>query len=239
LEFAVDRHLKKVAKSDEFKQQVWHGIDFLTQHPAEIKKYGALALAVLVVSGGAYFYIHHQAEVREQALVQALTVHDATVGPNVQATNLHFATEDEKNKAMEKAFREVATKYHGTQEGAIASMNLGQELIDKGDLVGGEKEFKDIADNAPSAYSSQAALALAQLYAIEGKTGDAEKLLNNLIKNPTVTVSKEEAQLALAKVKAKTDPDAARKMLEGLRTERAAISKAALAALGELAAVNR
>jgi lipopolysaccharide biosynthesis regulator YciM len=239
LEFAVDRHLKKVAKSDEFKQQVWHGVDFLTEHPAEIKKYGAIALAVLVVAAGSYFYIHHQAEAREQALVQALTVHDATVGPNVQATNLHFDTEVEKNKAMEKAFREVATKYHGTQEGAIASMNLGQEMIDKGDLAGGEKEFKDIVDNAPPAYSPQAALALAQLYAIEGKTGEAEKLLNDLIKNPTGTVSKEEAQLALAKVKAKTDPDAARKMLEGLRTERAAISKAALAALGDLASVNR
>jgi predicted negative regulator of RcsB-dependent stress response len=239
LEFAVDRHLKKVAKSDEFKQQVWLGLDFLKDHPAEIKKYGAIALAVLVLAGGSYFYIHHQADARETALTEALKIHDATVGPMVQPTNLHFDTEDEKNKATEKAFREVATKYHGTQEGAIASMNLGQELIDRGDLAGGEKEFKDVADNAPPAYSSQAALALAQLYAMEGKTADAEKLLNNLIKNPTVTVSKEEAQLALAKVKAKTDPDGARKILEGLRTERAAISKAALAALGELSGVNR
>ena len=53
--------------------------------------------------------------------------------------------------------------------------------------------------------------------------------------NPTITVSKEEAQLALARVKAKTDPDGARKILESLRTERAAISKAAMSALGELA----
>ncbi|MGA3185837.1 MAG: tetratricopeptide repeat protein [Bryobacteraceae bacterium] len=235
----MDRHLKKVAKSDEFKDQVWHGVDFLSGHTAEMKKYGAIALAVLVLAGGSYFYIHHQAEVREEALAQALKVHDATVGSDVRSTNLHFATEDEKEKAVEKSFRDVATKYHGTQEGAIASMNLGQMLIDKGDLAAGEKEFKDVADNAPPAYSSQAALALAQLYAIEGKQAEAEKLLNSLIKNPTVTVSKEEAQLALAKVQAKTDPAAARKILEGLRTDRSAISKAALSALGELAAANR
>ncbi len=235
----MDRQLKKVVKNDEFKEQVWHGIDFLSAHPAEIKKYGGIALAVLLVAGGIYFYVNHQSQVREEALAQALKVDDATVGPNVQQANLHFNTQEEKDKASEKAFREVAAKYPGTQEGAIASMNLGQAAVDHGDLAGGEKQFKDIVDSAPAAYASQAALALAQLYNIEGKTADAEKLLNNLIKNPTVTVSKEEAQLALAKVIAKTDPDKARKMLEGLRTERAAISKAAMSALGDLSGLSQ
>ena len=235
----MDRHLKKVAKSDEFKQQVWHSVDFVKDHQAEAKKYGAIALAVLVLAGGSYFYIHHQAEAREEALAQALKVHDGTVGPNVQAANLHFDTQDAKDKAVDSAFREVTTKYPGTQESAIASMNLGQEAIDKGDLAAGEKLFKDVADNAPPAYASQAALALAQLYASEGKPADAEKILNELIKNPTVTVSKEEAQLALANVEAKTDPAAARKILQTLSTERAAISKAALTALGELNNPNR
>jgi predicted negative regulator of RcsB-dependent stress response len=235
----VDRHLKKVAKSDEFKQQVWHGIGFLTDHPAEIKKYSGIALAVLLLVGGGYLYITHQAAAREEALAQALRVHDATVGPNAQGTSLHFDTQEEKDKAMEKAFREVASKYHGSQEGAIASMNLGQEAIDRGDTAAGEKEFKDVADHAPPAYASQAALALAQLYDSEGKTSEAEKLLNDLIKNPTVTVSKEEAEIALAKVRAKTDPDGARKMLQALSTARPAINKAALTALGELNSVNK
>jgi len=238
LEFAVDRQLKKVVKSDEFKDQVWHGIDFVKAHPAEIKKYGGIALAILVVAGGSYLYLRHQGDAREEALAQALKIHDATFGANVQTTNLHFDTQAEKDQAMQKAFRDVVTKYHGTQEAAIAGMNLGQEAVDRGDTASGEKEFLDIANSAPPAYSSQAALALAQLYAIEGRTAEAEKLLNNLIKNPTVTVSKEEAEIALARVKIKTDPDAARKILEGLRTERAAVSKAALAALGDLAGVR-
>jgi predicted negative regulator of RcsB-dependent stress response len=231
----VDRQLKKVVKNDEFKQQVWHSIDFVKHHTDDAKKYGAIALAVLLVAGGTYWFIHHQADVREEALAAALKIDDATVGSNVQAANLHFNTQQEKDQATQKAFGEVAAKYHGTIEGAIATLNLGQAAVDRGDLPGGEKYLKDMVDSAPSAYSSQAALALAQLYAIEGKTADAEKVLNNLIKNPTVTVSKEEAQLALAKVKAKTDPDGARKILESLRTERSAISRAAMTALGELA----
>jgi predicted negative regulator of RcsB-dependent stress response len=231
----VDRQLKKVVKNDEFKEQVWHGIDFLQHHTADAKKYGAIALAVLLVAGGTYWFIHHQADVREEALAAALKIDDATVGSNHQPANLWYQTQQEKDAASHKAFSEVASKYHGTIEGAIATMNLGQAAVDHGDMAAGEKYLKDVVDSAPAAYSSQAALALAQLYAIEGKNADAEKTLNDLIKNPSITVSKEEAQLALAKVKAKTDPDGARKILEGLRTERAAISKAAMNALGELA----
>jgi len=234
----VDRQLKKVAKTDEFKQQVWHGIDFISGHPAEFKKYGAIALAVALLAGGIYFFIRHQAEVREAALVEAIKVDDATVGGNNQPSAVHFNTQPEKDQAVAKAYAEVAAKYHGSQEGAIAAMNLAQTAVDKGDTAGAEKTLKDVIDSAPAAYASQAELTLADLYTGQGKYPEAEKLLNDLIKNPTVTVSKEEAQLALARLKAKTDPAAARKMLEDLRTQRPAISKAAMNALGELAAAG-
>ncbi len=234
----MDRQLKKVVKNDEFKQQVWHGIDFVKDHTAEAKKYGAIAVAVLVVAGGIYFYINHQADAREEALAQALRIDQGTVGANTQPANLHFDTQEEKDKATEKAFRDVAAKYPGTQEGAIAMINLGQAAVDRGDLAEGEKDFKKVVDSAPAAYSSQASLTLAQLYDIEGKTAEAERLLNNLIKNPTITVSKEEAELALARVKAKSDPDGARKLLEDLQKGRNSISKAAVSEMAEILGRN-
>lgn len=235
----MDRQLKKVAKTDEFKQQVWHGIDFITEHPAEFRKYGAITLAVALLAGGTYFFIHHQAQAREEALAAALRVDDASVGANPQPAPMHFNTQQEKDQATQKAYAEVAAKYHGTQEGAIAALNLAQAAVDRGDTAAGEKQLKDLMDSAPAAYASQAALTLSDLYAAQGKYADAEKILNDLIKNPTVTVSKEEAQLALARVKAKTDPAAARKMLEDLRTQRPAISKEAMAALGELSTASQ
>ena len=234
----MDRQLKKVVKSDEFKQQVWHSVDFVKDHTAEVKKYGAIALAVLLVAGGVYFYISHQSDTREEALAVALRIDQGTVGADNQPANLHFNTQDEKDKATEKAFREVANKYPGTQEGAIALINLGQAAVDRGDLTEGEKDFKNVVDSAPTAYASQAALALAQLYDIEGKTAEAEKLLDNLIKHPTVTVSKDEAELAMAKVKAKTDPAAARKILEDLQKSRNAVSKAAVSEMAEIMGRN-
>jgi predicted negative regulator of RcsB-dependent stress response len=238
LEFAVDRQLKKVVKNDEFKEQVWHGIDFVKDHTAEAKKYGAIALAVLVVAGGIYFYINHQADAREEALAVALRVDQATVGSNVQDANLHFDTQELKDKATEKAFREVANKYPGTQEGAIALINLGQGAVDRGDMAEGEKDFKSVVDSAPAAYASQAALALAQLYNIQGKTSEAEALLDKLVKNPTISVSKDEAQLALARIKVRTDRAGACKMLQNLQTGRNAVSKAAVSEAGEICAGN-
>ncbi len=234
----MDRQLKKVVKNDEFKQQVWHSIDFVKDHTAEVKKYGGILLALLVVAAGTYFYINHQADAREEALAHALRVAQATVGSNVQAANMHFDTQEEMDKAVEKAFREVATKYPGTQESAISLINLGQAAVDKGNLAEGEKDFKAVVDSAPDAYASQAALALAQLYQIEGRNADAEKLLDNLIKNPSVTVSKEEAQLTLAKVIAKSDPARARKLLEELQKQRTTISKTAVSELAEIMGRN-
>jgi predicted negative regulator of RcsB-dependent stress response len=191
-------------------------------------------LAVIVVVAGIYFYNSHQAATRGEALAQALRVDDATVGADTQPSNLHFNTKEEKDKARTKAFADVAAKYHGSQEGAIAAMYLASDVADKGDLVNAEKQFKDIMDSAPKDYAALARLSLAQIYEGEGKNAEAEKLLRYAVANPTATVSKEEATIELAKFIGKTDPAQARKMLEPLRTERASISRAAVNALGEL-----
>jgi predicted negative regulator of RcsB-dependent stress response len=235
----VDRQLKKVVKQDEFKEQVWHSVDFVKAHLEEIKKYGGIALAVVVVAGGIYFYIRHQSEAREQALSQAFRIEAAGVGPNGDGSAIHYNTQEEKDAAAEKAFAQVASTYPGTQEGAIALMNLGQAASDKGNLALSEKDYKTVVDSAPAPYASQAALSLVQIYQIENKDGEAEKLLENLDKHPTLSVSSEEAELMLARIIAKTDKDRALKMLDKLRgSKRASISKAAVSATGEVLGQN-
>jgi predicted negative regulator of RcsB-dependent stress response len=98
-----------------------------------------------------------------------------------------------------------------------------------------EKVYKDVIDSAPAAYASVAQLSLAQIYVGEGKTADAEKLLRALMNKPTVFVSKEQATLALTEILAKTDPAAAKKLLDPLRqSPRATISQAAITQSGEM-----
>jgi hypothetical protein len=75
---------------------------------------------------------------------------------------------------------------------------------------------------------------LAQVYASEGKVADSEKLLREIMNNPTVTVSKEQATLTLARILSRTKPDEARKLMEPLRTQTGAVSRIAINEMTEL-----
>jgi predicted negative regulator of RcsB-dependent stress response len=85
-------------------------------------------------------------------------------------------------------------------------------------------------------YGSLAKLSIAQALQGEGKTADAEKILRDLVANPTRLVSKEQAILALGRAIADTKPDEALKLLEPLRTERSGIARNAIAVLGDITA---
>jgi len=230
----LKRITRKNLKSDKFAEEVTTIWDWTAEHKTEVVRYGSIALAVVLIAAGIFYYLRYQANQREDALAAALRIDNATVG-QAQPGVMNFATEDEKKKAWDKAFTELASKYHGTQEGAIAEMYLASAADDKGNLAEAEKRYKDVMDSAPTAYSSMAGIALAQVYMAQGKTADAEKILRNYIAHPTVTVSKDEATIQLAYVIAKTNPDEARKMLEPLRADRTAVSKAAIQALGDIA----
>jgi predicted negative regulator of RcsB-dependent stress response len=95
-----------------------------------------------------------------------------------------------------------------------------------------------VVDSAPKDYAALARMSLAQLYGSEGKVPEAEKLLRQIIDQPTSTVSKEAAQLTLAQVLAKSKPDEARKLIMPLVAitgeSRGAIIRAAVALNGEL-----
>jgi predicted negative regulator of RcsB-dependent stress response len=97
-----------------------------------------------------------------------------------------------------------------------------------------EKHFKIVVDSGNRNYSSMAKLALAQVYASEGKLGDGEKLIQSVIDHPTDLVSKEQASLALGELIRSTDPQRALKILEPLRSSpRGSVSKAAITAVSE------
>jgi predicted negative regulator of RcsB-dependent stress response len=193
---------------------------------------------VVLLAAGIYFYIGHQATAREEALAQALRVDDAAVGAQPSQGNLHFNTEAEKDAAYQKAFVDLASKYHGSQEGAIANMYLAQAAADKNNLDQSEKLYKDVADSAPKAYAAMAKMALVQIYESQGKDGEALKILNDLKANPAITVSKEEAMIEIARLESKKDLQKALTMLDGLKTERSAVSKAAMQAYADVSGMN-
>ena len=237
LECFVDSKTRKNLKKDAFTEEMKHGFEFMTEHTADVKKYGAIAAAVIVLAAAIFFYMRYQADAREKALAEAMNIDKAHVGPAPPGV-LSYPTQEEKDKARSKALSDLVTKYGGTQEGAIAEFYLASDAVEKGALPDAEKRFRTVVDSAPDAYASLAKLSLAKVLSAEGKDSEAEKLLRDLIAHPSMTVSKDEATIVLATVIGKTNKDEARKMLEPLRAERTAVSRAAVQALGEVAGLQ-
>jgi predicted negative regulator of RcsB-dependent stress response len=233
----VDRATRKELKGDKFAEEVFDVFDWASVHKAEVVRYGAIILAVVAIGIGYFFYNRSQADVREQALADALRTEDGMVGGDTgqQPAVLHYATQDEKDKAVIKAYNDVASKYSGSTEGSIAAIALANVAANKGDMAEAEKRYRAVADNGPKAYASMARLALARVLVSENKTAEAEKILKDLQNDPTITVSKETATLALAQAMAKSDPAGALKMLDPLRTSpHQAVSRVAVTEYGQI-----
>lgn len=231
----MDRATRKGLKSDKFALEVQHGVQYVTGHRQMLTRWGTIAAAAIVVVLGIYLYLRYQQGVRQEAFQVAQRIEDGTVGPAQSEYAVAFPTQADKDKAAEKAWTDLVAKYPGSQEAVVAEFYLGGHAADKGNLQEAAKRFQIVIDDGGPAYSSLAKLALAQIYASQGKIDDARKLLQTMIDHPTATVSKDQATITLAHILAPTNPQAARKLLEPLRgSDRAAVSRAALTALSEL-----
>jgi len=232
----MDRHTRKELKTDKFAQGVGTGFEFIAEHRGQAARWGAIALAVVVIAAGIWLYRSQQATQRTELLAKAMQVDDATAA-TPQPPRLNFPTAEEKEKARIAAFTDVAVKYPGSQEAAIAQLAVAAAQADKGHVDEALKTFQNIMNTAPDPYNSVAKLSLAQIYISQGKTDEAEKLLRQLVDNPTIFVSKEQATLDLGQLLAKKNPAEARKLLEPLsQSKRTVISRAAVAAMSNIAA---
>lgn len=230
------RLTRKELKSDKFALEVQHSVEYVSEHRQQLIRWGGVGVAVVILVVAFFIYRTHERGVRQEALHHAMQVQNALVGQ--QAPNefmLSFPTDADRQKAATQAFTDVASKYSGTEEGALAEYFLGTNSADTGNYADAEKHLKRVIDNGNANFSSIAGLALAKVYASEGKLTDGEKLIQSVIDHPTTLVSKEQATLALGQLVAPTDPQRARKLIEPLRSSpRGAVSRAAITAIGDL-----
>src|SRR3984885_15822591 len=187
------------------------------------------AVAVVLIVIGIFWYRSYQHNARQEALHATMLIQNSQVGPSQSQYVVSFPTADARETAVVKAWRELAAKYPGTEEGDIAEFFLGTNAADVGNLPEAAKHFQAAIDSGSGPYASEAKLALAQIYAAQGKVNDGVQLIQSVIDHPTVMVSKDAATLALAELLKASDPQRAKKLLDPLRTStRAAVSKAAI-----------
>jgi predicted negative regulator of RcsB-dependent stress response len=234
----VDKVHRQELKHDKFVEQVGHTVEYAAAHRQQMVRYGLIALAVLVVGLGTYFYMRYQAGQRQLALADALQVQQAVVGEQANPFVKTFSTEKAKTDAANKAWQDLIARYGGSDEAMVAHFYLGINAADTGDLKSAEQHLKQVADSGDDTYASQARLSLANVYEATGRLDEAEKVLRQIIDDPSVLVTKEQATLALARVMSAKNPQEARKLLEPLRTASGAVSRAAISALGEIPAAK-
>jgi predicted negative regulator of RcsB-dependent stress response len=230
----VDRLTRKELKSDRFALEVQHSIRVVSEHRQQLIRWGTIAGVVLILVIGVVVYRNHEHNVRQEALHDAQQLQNANIGPQMNEYSISFPTQADRDKAVTKAFTELAAKYPGTDEGLIAEFFLGTNAADQGRLSEADKRLKQVADSS-SSYSALAKVSLAQVYAGEGKQAEGEKLLQSLIDHPTSLVSKESATILLAELVQSKDPQRARKLLEPLRSSpRSSVSRVAINALSDM-----
>jgi len=226
---------RKELKTDKFVLEFEHGVELFTEHRQQITRWGSIVAGVAIVVIAIFMYRSHEHNVRQDALHAAMDIQNANVGPSSNPLVVSFPTAAERDKAVQKSFGDLAAKYPGTDEAAIAEYFLGTNASDNGKFPEAEKHFKAAIDAGSAPYASVAKLSLGQIYASEGKLADGEKLIQSVIDHPTVLVSKDEATIVLAQMMELSNPQQARKMLEALRTSsRPNVSKVAIDAVGQL-----
>ncbi len=225
----MDKLTRKELKSDKFAVEVQHSVEFVAQHRRQMIQWAAAAIAAVLIVIAIFSYRTYQQTARQEALHSTMLTQNSTVGPSQSQYVVTFPTAEARKAAVLKAWRELVAKYPGTEEGEIAEFFLGTNAADDGNLPEATKHFQAAIDIDKGPYVSEAKLALAQVYAAQGKMSDGARLIQSVIDHPTVLVSKDAATLALADLLQNSDPQRAKKLVEPLRTStRSAVSKAAI-----------
>jgi len=230
----VARITRKELKTDKFALEVEHTAEFFEEHRREILRYGAAGLVVVLLIFGYVLYSRKQHTAREAELGQAIAVQEAPAGGISGNGGLAFPTQEAKEQASLKAFTDLKSKYPGAVEGEVAEYYIGSILADQGKLAEAEKSYQEVAQNGNAKYASLAKLSLAQIYFGDGRTAQGESTLRDLMAHPTVFVSKEQAQITLARFLMTRNPAEARKLLDPLRTQGGSVGQVAITLYGEL-----
>lgn len=201
---------------------------YVAGHKSQVTKIVGGVAAVAVLAGGYWLYSNRQASARQEALREARRAVTGVVGGQATGSTLSFPTQADQDKAVQESFSKLAEQYPGTTEGAIARLYLAGKALDLGETDKAVQYYREVADNAPEQFESSAKLSLAQVLWGQGKTEEGRKLLEDLIAHPTSFVSAEHANLTLARLELKTNPEDARQRLEQLRTSGTAVSTLAV-----------
>ena len=224
---------RKKLKQDRFREVVGQEVALFQRHKTSITIAFVAVIAAIV---GGYSYKSYRDRMAAQAssdFLAAVRLYSGVVTTETRPGFVTYTTAGERRRRVTEAFENILSEYPNREEAAGAHYYLGlldieQEQNDEAKA----KLEKAIADKGD--YGSMARLALADLHGRLGEVEEAKQHFQHLIEHPTGLVPKERAQLALARMLAENDPEAAKPLLEELMAQPGAVSVAAGSTLRQI-----
>jgi predicted negative regulator of RcsB-dependent stress response len=217
-------YTRRQLKEDRFAETAIGAADWASVH-RRLVLWG-IGLVVLVAAGVGGFLAwqsrqNEQANVELSAAARTFTqqLRPAGAPPVPAGEDPGFTSAAERAKAAGKQFQAIADHYPLTKAGTIARYMQGVAAMQAGDNSSAEKVLKDVAGSRDKNVAALANMALASLYRSAGRQSDAVKIYKDLQNNPTDTVSKAQAQLAMAAMYESTDPQQAASIYQQIQKE--------------------
>lgn len=191
---------RKELKKDELVTEVSKTYEYLQQQRARLLRVGVASALVLLVALGSYLFLQHRRSRANEELAHAIRVFyvPTTAETQIAEPDMKFADEKARYTQAEKEFAAVAGKYSWFSAGRLARYYLGITKHHLGKTEEAVRELRAVGENKDPKVAALARFALAGVYADTGKMAEAEKLYRELANQPSETVPKETALLALA-----------------------------------------
>jgi predicted negative regulator of RcsB-dependent stress response len=218
----AQRLTRKELKTDEVRETLVHGADFVFGHQAITFLLVIIGVVVALGIFGWKTYAERQTVKAAAAYDDAMKVFDARVRSPLEPQQPGELTyTDEKNKYTESArkFEDVAKKYPRTRPGQLASYYeaISQERLSNNDAA--KKLLQNLADSGDEDFAAMARFELAQLDDRLGQGDEAVNLYKKLIAKPAVLVPKPVVMLALAQHYTASNPAEASKLFAQIKSE--------------------
>ncbi len=218
----MQSYTRRQLKEDKFAKGTQEAVHWAVEHRSTlIWGVSALVIAAVVVIGLLIWNSRQreQANIELSKALQTLNAPLRPAGSPPDPNSKSFANSVDRAKAAEKELSEIGNRFSHTKPGKIATYLAGTAAVQAGDNAEAERLLKSAADSSDSNISSLAKFALANFYRGANRGGDAAKLYQELSNHPTDSISKAEAQLALAEMYEATDPEEAANIYQQVQKE--------------------
>ena len=228
------RFRRKDLKRDRFVEEVSEGVGFVAAHRNHFIVGGVAAVVALVGGVGYWSYASQRAVESRSALLKATALYSGVVSDEDLPGVVTFSTSEERVERVTRALDQVSLDFAGTAAAAGAAFYSGLLDRDEGNLVEARSHFEQGMRGSGTEYPALARLALGDLLLQQGDAEAAREHFESVAANPTRTVSRDRAEIEVARTWISSDPGKARELLSAIRDRNAATSQLVAELLDEL-----